>query len=95
MTTAPFAIGGHIYRSNGTTPLGAVTVTLKSGTTGITLKSVYTLDDGAFSFGAVKPDTYWLSVSKRGYTFPAPTTPGNPAVVVGPGKSGIAIKANP
>jgi len=53
------------------------------------------LADGVFSFTTLKPDSYWLAVNKRGYTFPAPTTQGNPAVTVGPDKSAIAIKANP
>jgi hypothetical protein len=95
VTTTTFTIDGHIYESDGTTPLGAATVNVRSATTGNTIKTVYTYGDGSFTIGSLKPDTYWLTVSKLGYTFPAPTTMGNPEILVADNVPGIEIKANP
>jgi hypothetical protein len=101
LATASFTIDGHIYKADGATPLGAATVSARSATTGNTIKTVYTKADGSFTIGSLKPDTYWLVVSKRGYTFPDPGTaavlpnPGNPTIGVGPNKTGVSIWANP
>ncbi len=72
VTTGSFTIDGHIYKADGITPLGAATVSVRSATTGNTIKTVYTNALGVFGVGSLKPDTYWIVVSKRGYTFPAP-----------------------
>lgn len=90
-----FTIDGHVYKSDGVTGLGAATITVKSATTGDTVKSVYTAFDGFFSVGSLKPDTYWVVVAKRGFTFPAPGDVGNPVITVGPNSPGNSIKANP
>jgi len=75
--------------------LGAATVSVRSATTGATVRTVYTDAFGFFQVGSLKADTYWVVVAKRGYTFPAPTSTGNPAITVGPSSPGNSIKANP
>jgi hypothetical protein len=95
VTAGSFTIDGHVYRSDGTTPLGAATVSVRSASTGNTIKTTFTMADGSFTIGSLKPDTYWLVVAKRGYTFPAPTTAGNPAITVGPPPTPVSIVANP
>jgi PKD repeat protein len=89
-----FTISGTVRNSSGAS-LSTATVTVKSGTTGIIVKTVYTASNGLFSVGSLKPDKYWIVVSKRGYTFPFPDTIGNPAITVGPSSSGNSITANP
>lgn len=95
VSAGSFTIDGHIFKADGVTPLGAATVSVRSATTGNTVKTMFTMADGSFTIGSLKPDTYWLVVSKRGYTFPAPTSIGNPAITVGGPSSGNSIKANP
>ena len=95
LTAGSFTIDGHIYKSDGVTPLGAAVVSVKSATTGNTVKTVYTKADGSFTVGSLKPDTYWLVVSKAGYTFPAPTQTGNLPITVGGNAPGISISAKP
>jgi hypothetical protein len=75
--------------------LGAATVSVRSATTGATVRTVYTDALGVFTVGSLRVDTYWIVVTKRGYTFPAPTSAGNPVITVGPSSTGNSIKANP
>ncbi len=91
-----FTISGTVVKNNpapppATLPIGSAVVTVKSATTGNIVKSVYTSALGTFSVGSLKPDTYWLIVTKRGYTFPAPAA----TITVGPSSPGNVITANP
>ena len=93
-TPTYFTVSGTVKNASGA-PLSTATVMVKSATTGIIAKTVYTDTTGLFSVGSLKPDKYWIVVSKRGYTFPAPDTLGNPAITVGPNSGGTIITADP
>ena len=93
-TVAFFTISGTIKSASGAN-LNLATVTVKSATTGLIAKTVNTDTSGFFSVGALKPDTYWVVVTKRGYTFPNPGTAANPALTVGPDRLNRVIAANP
>ena len=89
VSTAGFQIDGHVYKTDGTTGLGSATVSVRSSTTGATVRTVYTASNGYFSVASLKPDTYWLIVNKRGYTFNAPAD----TVTVGGDKLGRSVVA--
>ncbi len=90
VSPAAFTISGTV-ETNAGAALGSATVTVRSSTTGVIAKAVYTSGLGTFSIGSLKPDTYWLIVAKRGYTFPAPAA----TITVGPSSPGNVITANP
>jgi hypothetical protein len=89
VTAGTFQIDGHVYKKDGTTGLGSATVSVRSSTTGATVRTVYTASNGYFSVASLKPDTYWLVVTKRGYSFNAPAD----TVTVGGDKLGRSIVA--
>jgi hypothetical protein len=93
-TVAFFTISGTVKSASGAS-LNLATVTVRSATTGLIAKTVNTGTNGFFSVGSLKPDTYWVVVTKNGYTFPAPTTAGNPALTVGPDQLNRVITAQP
>jgi hypothetical protein len=93
-TPAFFTISGTVKSSSGAN-LNLATVTVKSATTGVIAKTVNTDPNGFFTVGALKPGNYWLVVTKRGYTFPAPGSAGNPVLTVGPDRLNRVITANP
>ena len=83
----PFTVSGTAYLNDTSTPLGGASLYLKSGAA--ILKTVTSAGTtGAFTFTGVKPgNTYTLTASKTGVTFPAAV--GVPPV--GPDRSGIVI----
>ena len=87
VSPAAFTLGGHVYRSDGTTPVPLATVQLKVGT--VVKRTVFTNASGAWNVANLKPGTYTVSVSKTGYTFGNPA----PSIPVGPGSSGNDIQA--
>ena len=86
VSPAYFAIGGTVYRSNGTTAVPSATVQVRKGTT---VRTVYTASNGTFSVGSLKPGTYTLTVTKSGYTFPVPAA----TITIGPSSSGNSMNA--
>jgi hypothetical protein len=84
---ALFTVGGTVFNSDGTTPVGSATVQITSGST--VVKTVSTAANGTFSATGLKPGTYTVVVSSSGNTFPDP----GPTVVVGPNSSGNIIRA--
>ncbi len=87
-TAAPayFAIGGTVFASGGITPVSSAAVTLSKG--GSVVKTVYTLANGTFAAGFLKPGTYTLTITKVGYTFPAVAP-----ITVGPSSAGNNVSA--
>ncbi len=77
---AYFTISGTIYAPDGTTPLPAAVIKVYKGAT--YLKATYSLSNGTYSVGYLKPGAYTLVVTKPGYTFGAV-----PPVTVGGSKS--------
>jgi PKD repeat protein len=68
-------------------PLAGATVTIKKGTTVVGL--AYSLQNGGFSAGNLKPGTYTVNVTRSGYTFTIPAA----TITVGPDSNGNAITA--
>jgi hypothetical protein len=69
-------VSGLVTRSNGTTPVSAVAMTLKQGT--VVKKLAYTDASGNYTMTGVAAGSYTLTATRSGYTFPAPV-----AVTVG------------
>ena len=82
-----FTVGGTVFRSDGTTPIGAAMVQIKKN--GVTQRTVYTNGSGVFTIGSLKPATYQLYVTKAGYTFASPAA----TVTVGPSNTTLVISA--
>jgi hypothetical protein len=88
VTPATFAIGGTVYKHDGTTPLASAVVQIKKGT--VTVKTVYTAGGGTFSASGLAPaPNYTIVVTKTGYTFPAVTP-----FALGPSSLSNTITAN-
>jgi hypothetical protein len=85
-TPASFEIRGTVMRSNGTTPVGYATVTVKKA--GIIVKQMYTNLLGEFRVHPLTPGAYDITVKKTGYVFPVP-----PRVTVGPSDTTWSINA--
>jgi len=90
VTVSYFTIGGTVNENDGTTPVASAKVTVTNNTTNLVAKTVYTAGDGSFSAGSLRPDSYTLTVTASGFTFPA-TGP----ITVGPSDNTIVINANP
>jgi predicted CXXCH cytochrome family protein len=63
-------VSGRVTRSNGTTPISTVAMTLKQGT--VVKKLAYTDASGNYTMTGVAAGNYTLTATKSGYTFPAP-----------------------
>ena len=63
-------VSGKVTRSNGTTPIPTVAMTLKQGT--VVKKLAYTDASGNYTMTGVSTGNYTLTVTKSGLTFPAP-----------------------
>jgi hypothetical protein len=88
---AYFTVGGTVYRSNGTTPVGSAMVQIrKAGTTSI-LRTTYTNSLGVFSIGSLKPANYELLVTRSGYTFAVPAA----SATVGPNANVTILALSP
>lgn len=85
-TPAYFTITGTVYKPGGSVGLGSASITVKKGTAAV--KTVFTAANGTYSVSGLKPGTYTLTVTKVGYTFPAPLS-----VTVGPSQSGKNVTA--
>lgn len=83
----PFAIGGTVVASDGTTPIRLATVQVKKD--GVLVRTVFTDGNGAFSVGNLKPGTYTLTLSKVGVTFGNPIAP----ITVGPDSTANVLEA--
>jgi len=66
-------VSGKVTRSNGTTPISGVTLSMRSSSKTF---STATLTDGTYTFTNVLPDTYNITASKVGYTFNNPAVSG-------------------
>jgi hypothetical protein len=62
-------------------------VTIKKGTTTVGL--AYSLQNGGFTAGNLKPGTYTVNVTRSGYTFTVPAA----TVTVGPDSNGNVVTA--
>jgi len=75
-------VSGKVTRSNGTTPISSVAMTLKQGA--VVKKLAYTDASGNYTMTGVAAGTYTLTATRSGYTFPAPvvvdTNTGNQTV---------------
>jgi Carboxypeptidase regulatory-like domain/PKD domain len=85
---AYFSFAGTVNTPAGPgNPLAGATVTIKKGTTTVGL--AYSLQNGGFTIGNLKPGTYTVIVTRSGYTFTVPAA----AITVGPSSSGNVITA--
>jgi hypothetical protein len=76
------------------TNVSAATVTLVNTATGFVAKTAYSMSNGTFSAGSLRPGTYEVLVTQSGYTFPDESTiPAAPMIAVGPNSSGNTIQA--
>lgn len=83
-----FTVHGTVWQSNGTTPVGTALVQVKSGTR--LLGQAYTASGGTYTIGLLKPGTYSVTVTKAGYSFPAPAS-----FAVGPNATNDIVALTP
>ncbi len=74
-----FTVSGHVYQSDGSTPLPSAKVLLLNGA--VIVKTVYTDSAGKYTAGNLKPGTYTVMVTRSGYSF------GTKTAVVGPDRN--------
>jgi hypothetical protein len=86
VTTTTFSIGGTVRRSDGVTPVGGATVTIKRGA--VTMRTLVTAANGTYLAAGFRPGAYTVEAKRTGYLFPAPTP-----IALGPDRLAIDIQS--